>query len=188
MRKKAGGQGKGTWSKILCAFCPHPCHLSTSTHHRSLGLPSVPSFLSLPSCQGPATEQHPSLLWVAGWEGGLQGPDAGAIGALLIAGSTAACHFPSSGDCSSPPGQVAAHCAMGDGRAATAAAPVPSAAAQQTARAWPAAGELLTSGQRGKLAGPGKEQQRAGDEELRSRAEGEEEGDWGGSQLGRESG
>lgn len=60
--------------------------------------------------------------------------------------------------CSSPPGQVVAHCATGDGHVATAAAPAPSAAAQRTARAWPAAGELLTSGQRGKRAGPGKEQ------------------------------
>lgn len=87
-----------------------------------------------------------------------------------------ACHFLSSGDCSSPPGQVAAHCAVGDGRAATAAVPAPSAAAQQTVRAWPAADELQTLGQRGRLAGPGKGQQKAGDEELRSRAEGEEEG------------
>lgn len=60
--------------------------------------------------------------------------------------------------CSSPPGRVVAHCAVGDGHVATAAALAPSAAAQQTARAWPAAGELLTSGQRGKLAGPGKAQ------------------------------
>lgn len=97
-------------------------------------------------------------------------------GALLIAGSTVACRSPSSGDCNSPPGQAAAHCAAGDGHAATAAVPAPSAAAQLTVRAWPAADELLTLGQKGRPAGPGKGQQRAGDEELRSRAEGEEAG------------
>lgn len=70
-----------------------------------------------------------------------------------------------------------ARCAVGGGRAATAAVPAPSAAAQLTGRAWPAADELLTWEQKGRLAGPGKGQQRAGDEELRSRAEGEEEGD-----------
>ena len=90
--------------------------------------------------------------------------------------------------CSSPPGQVAAHCAAGEGRTSTAAAPAPSTAAQQTACAWPAAGEQLTSGQRGKLEGPCKEQQRAGDEELGSHAEGEDEEGWGGSQLGSVSG
>lgn len=68
----------------------------------------------------------------------------------------------SRGTCNSLPGQVAAHCAVGDERAATAAAPARGAAAQQTVRAWPAAGELLTSGQRGRLAGPGKEQLWAG--------------------------
>lgn len=87
-----------------------------------------------------------------------------------------ACRSPSSGDCNSPPGQAAAHCAAGDGHAATAAVPAPSAAAQLTVRAWPAADELLTLGQKGRPAGPGKGQQRAGDEELRSRAEGEEAG------------
>lgn len=73
------------------------------------------------------------------------------------AGSRAPC-----GTCSSPPGRAAARCAAGDGHAATAAAPVPSAATQPTARAWPAAGELPTSGQRGRLAGPGMEQLWAG--------------------------
>lgn len=67
--------------------------------------------------------------------------------------------------CSSPPARGAAHCAAGGGRAATAAAREPSAAAQPTARAWPAAGELLTSGQRERLAGPGKEQLWAGQAE-----------------------
>lgn len=149
--------------------------------------------LSLPPSLCPAVEalqlsSTPSMLWIAGREGDLQDPDAHSGPGCLDCRFTAACHFPFSGDCSSPPGQVVAHCAAGDGRATTAAALAPSAAAQRTARAWPAAGELLTLGQRGKLAGPGKEQQRAGDEELRSRAEGEEEGCWGGSQLGRVSG
>lgn len=176
-RKKAGGQEKGTWSKILCAFCPHPD--ATSPPLPTTGALAFCPFLPpsaqlLKPCKGAAL--LPPLLWGAGWEGGLGGPDAGATGALLMAGPTVACRFPSSGDCSSPPEQVAAHCAAGGGRAATAAAPGPGAAAQPTARAWPAAGELQTLGQRGRLAGPGKEQQRAGDEELRSRAEGEEEG------------
>lgn len=60
--------------------------------------------------------------------------------------------------CSSPPGQAAARCATGDGRAATAAVPAPSAAAQLIGRAWPAADELLTWEQKGRLAGPGKGQ------------------------------
>lgn len=60
--------------------------------------------------------------------------------------------------CSSLPGQAVARCAGGDEHVATAAAPAPSAAAQPTVRAWPAADELLTSEQRGRPAGPGKGQ------------------------------
>lgn len=45
---------------------------------------------------------------------------------------------------------------MGDERVATAAVPEPSAAAQLTVRAWPAADELLTLEQKGRPAGPGK--------------------------------
>jgi hypothetical protein len=47
---------------------------------------------------------------------------------------------------------------MGDEHVATAAVPAPSAAAQLTARAWPAADEPLTLEQKGRPAGPGKGQ------------------------------
>lgn len=60
--------------------------------------------------------------------------------------------------CSSPPGQAAARCAMGDERAATVAVPVPSAAARLTVRAWPAADGRLTLAQIGRPVGPGKGQ------------------------------
>lgn len=173
-------------------YCAHS--VPTPTTFPPLHTPGALVFhLSLPPSLCPVAEalqlssNPPRSGWQAGRETSKVQMHSG-HGCSLDCRFTATCHFPFSGDCSSPPGQVAAHCAAGDGRAATAAAPAPSAAAQQTARAWPAAGELLTSGQRGKLAGPGKEQQRAGDEELRSRAEGEEEGGWGGSQLGRVSG
>lgn len=62
------------------------------------------------------------------------------------------------GTCSSLPGQVVARCAMGDEHGATAAVPAPSAAAQLTVRAWPAADERLTLEQKGRPAGPGKGQ------------------------------
>lgn len=47
---------------------------------------------------------------------------------------------------------------MGDERAATVAVPVPSAAAQLTVRAWPAADGRLTLAQIGRPVGPGKGQ------------------------------
>lgn len=47
---------------------------------------------------------------------------------------------------------------MGDEHVATAAVPVPSAAARLTVRAWPAADELPTWEPKGRLAGPGKGQ------------------------------
>lgn len=56
--------------------------------------------------------------------------------------------------CSSPPAWGAAHRAEGGGRGATAAAPEPGAAAQPTARAWPAAGVPPTWAPTGSLAGP----------------------------------
>lgn len=98
-RKKAGGQEKGTWSKILCAFCPHPD--ATSPPLPTTGALAFCPFLPpsaqlLKPCKGAAL--LPPLLWGAGWEGGLGGPDAGATGALLMAGPTVACRFPSSGD------------------------------------------------------------------------------------------
>lgn len=56
--------------------------------------------------------------------------------------------------CSNPPAWGAALRAEGGGRAATAAAPGPGAAARLTARAWPGAGVLLTWAQRETPAGP----------------------------------
>lgn len=56
--------------------------------------------------------------------------------------------------CSSPPAWGVARRAEGGGRGATAAAPEPGAAAQPTARAWPAAGVPPTWAPRGSPAGP----------------------------------
>lgn len=112
---------------------------------------------------GVETEVQPDRPAHCGWvpsRGGHTHPGRAGVHPLRrlpSAGSRAPC-----GTCSSPPGQAAARCAAGDGHAATAAAPAPSAATQLTARAWPAAGELPTSGQRGRLAGPGMEQLWAG--------------------------
>lgn len=179
--RKLGAKGEGPGPRY-CALSA-PTHPLPTTRASALHL-SLP--LSCPEARGPGLSRTRGSEWQVGREASLVQRQR--RGALSIAGPTAACRFPSSDDCSSPPGRAAAHCAAGDGRAATAAAPAQGAATQPTVRAWPAAGELPTSGQRGRLAGPGMEQQRAGDEELRSRAEGEEEGGWGGSQLGRGSG
>lgn len=72
-----------------------------------------------------------------------------------------ACHLLSSNGCSNPPGQVGGRRASGGGRAAI-AAPWPSAAALQTAHAWPAAGEQQTSGASGRASLVGTQRQTVG--------------------------
>lgn len=42
-----GGKGEGPGPRYCALSAPTPRHLPTSAHHRSLGLPSVPSFLPL---------------------------------------------------------------------------------------------------------------------------------------------
>lgn len=84
-RGRKQGDKKGDLVQGTARFLPPPPPLPTAAHHGSLGFPSVPSSPPLPSCQGPATEQHPSWLWVAGREGDSQDPDAH-LNVLLIAG------------------------------------------------------------------------------------------------------
>lgn len=59
--RKQGYKEEGPGPRYCALSAPIPPNLPTSTHHRSLGLPSVPFSLPLPSCLGPATEQHWSL-------------------------------------------------------------------------------------------------------------------------------